>query len=158
VLRSPRLPSPSHRAGNLPNRGRPIPTLPKAALFDQRAPFKVQDVAQVVVTPLSHLMHAATHCLKSFRLYDGKRLAAHLLVVPVTSPSGEQETIRTARIIRPAARSMRPPQLALCITHSNCTSHIGASPCPSRRRRSAGNHLFHTLPRDAARPMIASSR
>ena len=52
--------------------------------------FQVQDVAQVVVTPFSHLMHAATHCLKSFGLYDGKRVVAHLLVIPVTSPSGEQ--------------------------------------------------------------------
>src|ERR1700748_2020239 len=54
-------------------------------------------------------MHASTHCLKSFGLYDGKRLVAHLLVVPVTSPSGEQEAIRTVRTIRPATRTMKPP-------------------------------------------------
>ena len=51
----------------------------------------MHDVAQVVVTPLSHLMQAATYCLISFGLYDGKRLAAHLFVA---SPSVEQETKR----------------------------------------------------------------
>jgi hypothetical protein len=55
----------------------------------QRAPFRVQDVEHVVVTPFWHLMHAATHCLKSFASSDGKRSLSHLLVLPVTSLAGE---------------------------------------------------------------------
>ena len=43
-------------------------TLAGAGGFGQRAPFKVHDVAQVVVTPFSHLIHASTHCLRSFGL------------------------------------------------------------------------------------------
>jgi hypothetical protein len=33
-----------------------------------RAPLSVQDVVQVVVTPFSHAMHAATHWFMSFAL------------------------------------------------------------------------------------------
>lgn len=39
-----------------------------AGLLWSARPFRVHDVEQVVVTPSSHLMHASTHCLRSFRL------------------------------------------------------------------------------------------
>ena len=35
---------------------------PRASFGDQRAPLSVQDVEQVLVTPLSQAMHTATHC------------------------------------------------------------------------------------------------
>jgi hypothetical protein len=36
-------------------------------------------------------MQAATHCSRTFGLYDGNESLAHLFVDPVTSPSGEPE-------------------------------------------------------------------
>ena len=76
----------------------------------QRAPFRVQDVEHVVVTPFWHLMHAATHCLKSFASYDGKRSLSHLFVLPVTL-AGEHETERMAKPKRTTMRAYEPPKL-----------------------------------------------
>jgi hypothetical protein len=77
----------------------------------QRAPFRVQDIEHVVVTPFWHLTNAATHCLKSFASYDGKRSLSHLFVLPVTSLAGEHETKTTAKPTRTTMRRMRPPKL-----------------------------------------------
>jgi hypothetical protein len=71
----------------------------------------MQDVEHVVMTPFWHLMQAATHCLKSFESYDGKRSLSHLLVLPVTSLAGEHETRIRAKPMRTTMRRMRPPKL-----------------------------------------------
>jgi hypothetical protein len=51
----------------------------------------VHEVEQVALVPLPHFMHTSAHWARSFGLYDGYRLAAHWLVDPVTSASGEQD-------------------------------------------------------------------
>src|SRR5258705_5574800 len=62
----------------------------------ERAPIRVHDVVQVVVTPWSHFLQTATHCSISFGLYEGYRSVAHFLRDPVASCSGEHEVVTTA--------------------------------------------------------------
>ena len=73
----------------------------------QRAPLRVHDVVQVVVTPWSHFLQTATHCSISFGLYEGYRSVAHLFIVPVASCSGEHEVTTTARASKAAKRRMK---------------------------------------------------
>jgi hypothetical protein len=73
----------------------------------QRAPFRVHDVVQVVVTPWSHFLQTATHCSISFGLYEGYRSVAHFLRDPVASCSGEHEVVTTARASKAAKRRMK---------------------------------------------------
>jgi hypothetical protein len=75
--------------------------------FPQRAPFRVHDVVQVVVTPWSHFLQTATHCSTSFGLYEGYRSVAHLFIVPVASCSGEHAVTTTARTSKAAKRRMK---------------------------------------------------
>ena len=74
----------------------------------QRAPLRVHDVVQVVVTPWSHFLQTATHCSISFGLYEGYRSVAHLFIVPVASCWGEHEVTTTARASKAAKRRMKP--------------------------------------------------
>jgi hypothetical protein len=73
---------------------------PQASSGDQRAPLSVQDVEQVVVTPLSQAMHTATHCFMFLGLYGVKSFRAQSLIEPVTSLlSGVHETSAAADIM-----------------------------------------------------------
>jgi hypothetical protein len=73
---------------------------PLASFGDQRAPLSVQDVEQVVVTPLSQAMHTATHCFMFLGLYGVKSFRAQSLIEPVTSLlSGVHETSAAADIM-----------------------------------------------------------
>jgi hypothetical protein len=42
-----------------------------AMMIAYRAPFRVQDVEQVVTLPRSHLMQTSTHCVMTFELNLG---------------------------------------------------------------------------------------
>ena len=51
----------------------------------QCAPFSVQEVEQVVITPLSQAMQTATHCFMFLGLYGVKSLLTQVSIEPVTS-------------------------------------------------------------------------
>jgi hypothetical protein len=71
-----------------------------------RAPFRVQDVVQVVVTPFWHFLQAATHWSIAFGLYDGKFCTMHCSTAPVVSSSGRQAAVSSTAATNSAHRNM----------------------------------------------------
>jgi hypothetical protein len=74
-----------------------------------RAPFRVQEVVQVVMLPRSHLMQALTHWFMIFGLNRGYREVAQPLVDPVTSGSDPQADTIMAAAVRTATLAIMTP-------------------------------------------------
>ena len=83
------------------------------------APFRLQAVAHVVVTPRSHLMQAAMHCSLSLGLYDGNMSVAHL-ETGVGVESGQQAAVRQASSKAMANPNNLGKAAALPILRSPC--------------------------------------
>jgi hypothetical protein len=111
---------------------------PRASFGDQRAPLSVQDVEQVVVTPLSQAMHTATHCFMFLGLYGVKSFRAQSLIEPVTSLlSGVHETSAAADIMMKIMARMSHRSTWEAVAGTGCRDGF----TPSQKRSSQNDAI-----------------